>query len=46
MNRGLAVREVAKQAHVSFSFNQKVRTKMTGDANEVGKGKKEPMSIP
>jgi hypothetical protein len=42
LNKGLPVREIAKQAQVSFTYIKKIRAKITGDVDE----KKNPLSIP
>ena len=42
LNKGLPVREIAKQGQVSFSYIKKIRAKITGEVNE----KKNPLSIP
>src|SRR5919112_5438042 len=44
LNKGLGSREIAKQAHVSFSYIKKTRAKLTGEVDE--DEKKNPLSIP
>ena len=44
LNKGLPVREIARQAHVSFSYIKKTKAKITGEVDE--KEKKNPLSIP
>jgi predicted transcriptional regulator len=34
LNKGLSVREIAKQQHVSFPYIKKVRAKITGDVDK------------
>lgn len=48
LNKGHSVREIAKLAHVSFTFVKKVRAKLTGEVNEsLGDGSKsKPLSFP
>src|SRR4051794_23158749 len=46
LNKGLAVRDIAKQVHVSFSYIQKVKAKITGETDEVDKEKIKPLSVP
>src|SRR4051794_20744867 len=46
LKKGLAVRDIARQAHVSFSYIHKIKTKITGETDEVDKEKKKPLSIP
>ena len=44
LNKGLPVREIAKQAHVSFTFIKKTKEKITGEGDE--DKKKKTLSIP
>ena len=37
LNKGLTTREIAKQAHVSFTEIKKIRNKITGEVNEDNK---------
>src|SRR5919112_5420320 len=46
LNKGLPVREIAKQAHVSFSYIKKTKAKITGEDYEDEKEKKNPLSVP
>ena len=41
LNKGLSAREIAKQAHVSFTYIKKIRMKLTGKVNEDNK----PLSL-
>jgi DNA invertase Pin-like site-specific DNA recombinase len=34
LNKGIPVREIAKKAHVSFTYIKKTRAKITGKADE------------
>src|ERR687890_1033578 len=46
LNKGLPVREIARQAHVSFSYIKKTKAKITGEVDKDEKEKKNPLSIP
>jgi hypothetical protein len=49
LNNGHTTREIAKMAHVSFSYIKKIRMKSTWDANDEQQEedqKKKPLSIP
>jgi hypothetical protein len=46
LNKGLPVREIAEQAHVSFTYIKKIRAKITGEVDKDEKEKKNPLSIP
>ena len=48
LNKEHTTREIAKTAHVSFSYIKKTRAKLTGEANEVQQGdqKRKALSIP
>jgi hypothetical protein len=41
LNKGIPVREIAKKAHVSFTYIKKTRAKITGKADEDNK----PLSL-
>ena len=49
LNKGHTVREIAKQAHVSFTYIKEIKMKITGDAKEnqnVDAKNKQPLSSP
>ncbi len=48
LNKGQTTREIAKQAHVSFSYIKKIRMKLTGEVGEEQQDdkNKKPLSIP
>lgn len=46
LNKGLPVRDVAKEAHVSFTYIKKIRAKLIGELNKDDKEKKKTLSVP
>jgi hypothetical protein len=46
LNKGHTAREIAKQAHLSFTDIKKIQMKITGDVDGGDKEKKKPLSIP
>ena len=46
LNKGLPSREIAKQAHVSFTYIKRIKAKITGEGNEDEKEKRKTLSIP
>ena len=46
LNKGLTARDIAREAHVSFTDIKRIRAKLTGDSDDTQYRKKESPSIP